>query len=99
MSDDLSDHQKHAMAAIKEYHDDPGDNLWMHVHPKKLANQLEARVRHPHAINQRQSHWCGPAAVCATMAHHAPTTYVRMIIDLVRHGKATVRHGELHNHT
>ena len=91
----LTHNQKHALHTLKTYEHAPGRSMWTHVNRFALIKQLEDRVRTPSHINQQHSMWCGPAAVVESMATDAPNTYVKMVLDLMHHGRATVHHGKL----
>jgi hypothetical protein len=96
---EFSKKQLDAVDFVADYRSDPGPNLWPHVHPNELADELEQRIHDPNSIAQRHSPWCGPAAVCRSLAADAPKVYAHMIINLVRFGRATVHHGELASNT
>lgn len=91
----LSHNQIHALKTLKGYEENPGHSMWPHVDRFALIRQLEDRVRTPSHINQKNTGWCGPAAVLESMATDAPNTYVKMVLDLLHHGHATVHHGHL----
>ncbi len=98
-----SNHKAKAHAVIAAYREHPVC-FWRHVDPERLIEQLEDRVDHPNHIAQQASSWCGPAAFLRSFARDDPAAYARLIIDLVRHRKATFHAGPhsavvLHPHT
>jgi hypothetical protein len=96
---DFSKRQLDAVDFVAGYRRNPGPNLWAHVRPNDLADQLEQRIYDPNSIAQHLSPWCGPAAVCRSLAADAPIAYAQMVVNLVRFGRADIRHGHHSGHT
>jgi hypothetical protein len=85
--------KKSALEKIADYENQKPANLWLHVKPAHLAGQLKKLVEDPDRIKQQNSSWCGPAAFLNSFARDAPALYVKLVLDLVVHGRADLHRG------
>jgi hypothetical protein len=86
--------KKHqALTFIHHYKQHRPPSIWKYVKAAKLAAELEQRIEDPSCIKQHGSSWCGPAAVCSSLAGDDPLAYAKMVVHLVRHGHATIHAG------
>jgi hypothetical protein len=89
-----STQREKATGIVEHYRNKPGHHEWSHIDPDELSDQLNERIADPYCMKQKDSGWCGPTAVCASLAKDAPDKYAMMVIDLVRHGQAVVKHAK-----
>lgn len=68
------------------YYQPINHELWPHIDPYALADELRARVLNPFMVSQGSMYWCGPASAVFEWCRRRPLEYVNAAIECLELG-------------